>query len=378
MKSAVDVDWPTGLEYALDGMRVAVSRPALIGRSNDYLWFPNICELPSGELIANAQPYHDLHVPSTRCSVFRSADGGLTWSDPIDYPAFGWVSIQLPNDDHLQLPYYRYAGSDGKTHPYNVIRADTGEIEHFDCGIRVDGWPRPEGMTGDPKMGLLGFSFTGDTVVLEDGRYLCTLYGNFKDDKRDSVVCADSEDGRLWHVRSVIADGRSDLPAAEGPNETAMCRLADGRLAAVIRLGSYLNFAQAFSEDEGLTWSQPEQMNDAWAVQPSLDVLESGAALLSGGRAGIHVWIDAEGTFERRQRIDVRQHHNALIHDQPIAWSDCEDHWTFAGTSCYTELITIGPGSALMVYDRLPNGWDPLPAGEKGEWSVWVVRIDVK
>lgn len=378
MKSAADADWPEGLSYAMDGMRVSVSCPVLIGRSRDYLWFPNIAELASGELIANAQPYSDLSVPATRCTVFRSTDGGLSWREEGDVPAFGWVSITLPNDDHLRLPYYRYAGSDGRTHPYNIIRADTGAIEHFDCGLNVTGWPREEGVTADPKLGLAGFSFTGDTVVMNDGRYLCTLYGTFKGDERRSVVCAASEDGRTWRVRSVIAEAKDEPQGWEGPNEAALCRLADGRLLCVLRLEGYMNFVCAFSEDDGLTWSSLEKVNDAWAVQPSLDVLEDGSVLLSGGRPGIHVWIDREGTFERRQRIDIRQHHNALVHDEPIAWTECEDDWATSRTSSYTELITIGPRAALMVYDRLPNGWEALPSGSEDTWSVWVVRIDIE
>ena len=45
--------WPRGATYALDGARVSISQPVLVGRRGDYLWFPHITQLSSGDLVVN-------------------------------------------------------------------------------------------------------------------------------------------------------------------------------------------------------------------------------------------------------------------------------------------------------------------------------------
>ncbi len=321
-----NADFPQGLTYGLDGVKVRISKPVFVGRREDFLWFPELIPLPNGELLIHGQPYADKHVPRTQELLYRSTDGGLNWTGPTESMDMGHEYVRLASGEIVILPYYRYVGTDGKTTPYNLVHTD-GTLEHFDGGITVDGcWPRPgTAICEDPY--LPPFVFNGNGISLLDGRYLVTLYGKFEGDERLSVICADSDDGRAWKIRSVIASASCDVPGKDGPSEASLCRLRDGRLLCVFRMGSFERFGKAFSDDEGKTWSTPEQMGNAWAVQPSLVTAEDGTVTLSGGRPGLHFWINLDGLTKLWQRVDIQQHHNTLIHDEPIAWTDGEVHW---------------------------------------------------
>ncbi|MBM4041519.1 MAG: hypothetical protein FJ290_23710 [Planctomycetes bacterium] len=66
--------------------------------------------------------------------------------------------------------------------------------------------------------------------VARSGEYLTTLYGTFEGDGRYSLVLAESADGFRWRLRAQIAGADCPLEGGEGPCESALCRLADGRI----------------------------------------------------------------------------------------------------------------------------------------------------
>ncbi len=47
-------------------------------------------------------------------------------------------------------------------------------------------------------------------------------------------------------------------------------------------------------------------------------------------------------------------------------------------TSAYTEVVTLDDTHALYIYDRIPNGWYPIPKDSPETNSVWVVRMTVR
>jgi hypothetical protein len=46
-------------------------------------------------------------------------------------------------------------------------------------------------------------------------------------------------------------------------------------------------------------------------------------------------------------------------------------------TSAYTEVITLDDTHLLYIYDRIPNGWYPVPKDSPETNSVWVVRMTI-
>jgi hypothetical protein len=92
-----------------------------------------------------------------------------------------------------------------------------------------------------------------------------------------------------------------------------------------------------------------------------------GTLALSGGRPGLFLWLDREGTGQSWQEIDILAHHNACLPGEAI------QH-----TSSYTEVIALDDHHLLYIYDRLANGWHWIPEDMDDTNSVWVVRVTVE
>jgi len=149
-----------------------------------------------------------------------------------------------------------------------------------------------------------------------------------------------------------------------------MCRVKDGRLMCIFRLASNVPYGQAFSDDDGKTWSQPASVAGASSVQPALAALKSGPIVLTGGRPGLWAWFNAAGDGKDWEKLDLLKHHNACRPDDQIANPA-------NGTSAYTEVVPLDDSSVLCIYDRLARGWNAIPEGSGETNSIWVVRITV-
>jgi hypothetical protein len=235
----------------------------------------------------------------------------------------------------------------------------------------VSGWPRALGSL-DAKLGLGGFVLNGQAVGLKDGSFFTTLYGYFEGDKTYSLVGAESKDGLRWVVRSVIADATCGFKGS-GPCESALCRLKDDRLMCIFRNDGNLEYGQTWSSDEGRTWDKPVLMPNVRSVQPSLAVLEDGMVVLSGGRPGLFVWINPDGTGRSWHPIDLVANHNDARPADSIV-----NPAAGGNTSSYTEVVSLGGGELRVIYDRLPFRWHPIPPESPETNSVWVVRLLVK
>ena len=189
--------------------------------------------------------------------VSWSADGGLSWSEPDGVTYFGPSSLDTPDGNHLILPFDLRPLSDGSHGaPHNVIRRAERAVRYRARKVKIAGFPRPAGLKST-EIGSSAFAFDGQVIASTDGAYLTTLYGKFAGDSRESTVLAESQDGLEWRVRSVIASADYDVAGAEGPSETALCRLQDGRLFAVFRLKARRPYAKAWSEDDAATPGPP-------------------------------------------------------------------------------------------------------------------------
>ena len=362
--------WIDADPIRLKGVDVALSRPVLVGRSKGYFWFPQLVPLSNGELAALVSGYPDEHRATTSGFIAWSGDGGPTWSAPAEYQKVGHTHLRLPTGDELFLPYYMTPRPDGMGAPYGLIPAGKRELRLVEEGVTVTGWPRKD-KSFAPQLGLSGFVFNGQTVALKDGSYLATLYGHFEGAKRYSLVAAESRDGVRWKIRSVIADENCDLAGNEGPCESAVCRIPDSRLMCVFRLASAVPYGQTWSADDGKTWAKPVAMPSAFSVEPSVAVMKDGTLALSGGRPGLFLWLNLDGTGKDWQRVDLVAHHNRCHPGEPIAEP------LGSRTTAYTEVIAVDDAHLLCIYDRIPNGWQAIPKEMNDTNSVWVVRATV-
>jgi hypothetical protein len=166
---------------------------------------------------------------------------------------------------------------------------------------------------------------------------------------------------------------------AEGPDESSITRLADGRLMIVFRVGEMKNWPlrRSFSSDNGRTWTQPDVL-PAYSVEPRLVRLANGAIALSTGRPGLHLWLttDPKAAADSWQDIDV-----AAQHDLWCAVPSCkilprdpskpDGGWN---STAYTGLVQVAPNKLLLLYDRGPEGG---PKDSEDLTRLFVMPIEV-
>ena len=365
-KASGNAGWKDVRTMELSGVRVTLSEPVAVGRSRGYFWFPNLWVMPNGDLLSTIAACTDEHLSAYPYFVTWSRDGGLTWSEPVVAADGGQVLLHLDSGDSILLPYDLRPRAHGMGAPYNLFPAGERTFKYVATGTIVTGWPRPD----RPKvegLDVSGFSFNGQTLRLNDGTYMATLYGKFAGDDGGSIVAAESTDGVYWSIRSVIADKSCRVPGKWGPSESAICRLKDGRIMCVFRVESAMPFGQTWSSDEGKTWTPAVQMDGPFSVQPSTAVMADGTLALSGGRQGLYLWLNLDGSGREWQGMDVLAHHNECCPDERITH-----------TTAYTEVVAVDDSHLLYMYDRIPNNWHRIPEDVDDTNSVWVVRVTVE
>jgi len=371
-----------GRTHEFDGLSVQLSKPQLVHRSSGFLWFPSMYHLGGERLLVVASTYADEARKVTPGVVLFSRDAGRTWSKPIEN-SYGEMAIARPDGSTLLLCYYLQLQSpDRATGSAFRIPKDKEQVEPLKEEVEVSGWPRKIGPLdsdlGNPKAEwkLASFVFNGQSVLTQDGKtHLATLYGRFAGTRRFSLVLAESADGLKWKIRSVIADETCKLAGQEGPCESALVRLKDGRLLCVFRLDSAVEYGHCFSSDDGKTWSEPKNLSGTWSVQPSLSVSAKGMLLLSGGRPGLFLWLNTKGDAQHWDKIDLVKHHNEWVKDEPILKAVAAFD---SNTSSYTEVCWLDERRFVVIYDRLANGWNAIPANSKATNSLWIVQGRVR
>jgi hypothetical protein len=129
----------------------------------------------------------------------------------------------------------------------------------------------------------------------------------------------------------------------EGPNEAALVRLPSGRLYCLFRTGNGGYLGEAWSADDGRTWTQPVSTGFV-GVAPHLRLMKDGLLVCSTGRPGPVVVMFSS--------------------DEGKKWTNITP--IFSGKSTrYTDLIEVKPGKLLVVYDSVPYGWHPIPPSDK-------------
>lgn len=377
--------WTDRPSVQLKGLRVTCSEPVLVKRSRWFCWFPSLIRQPDGTLWAIMNAYADIHVSDSFSYLARSRDGGLTWDEPRVIGDAGLSHLLLADGSAVVIPYYlrpRASGTIGA--PCNVI-SPKGQLTMRASGVTVGNWPKPPKSLG-ADLATAGFVFNGQVLRGRKDEYLTTLYGHFEGDKRYSLVFAASGDGFNWNVRAVVSGADCALEGGEGPCESAIGRLKDGRLMCVFRLASFVPFGQSFSEDDGRTWTKPVNIPPN-SVEPSLAVMPGGTLALSCGRPGISVWFDQGGLGTDWQAVDILAQHNAsrpqdLINpDSRKAWGGVDKllrEGLRGFTSSYTELMRLDDRHLLLIYDRLGLGWNAIPDESPETNSVWVMRLTVE
>ena len=210
-------------------------------------------------------------------------------------------------------------------------------------------------MVADNSALVVGMLFWGSVIELPSGSLLATMTGLFKEDKtplkynekstvapknmiQDRSILVRSEDrGRNWNYLSTIA--APPRGTQEGFNETNVIRLTQGkhkeRLIAVIRTGREDPLYQAFSDDEGKTWSEPRALSIG-GVAPSLIEMDCGVLVVSFGHKPEY---GDNGNFV------------AFSLDQGETWTNTT-RLSSGMTRGYTTVRETAPGQLFVLYSE--------------------------
>lgn len=222
----------------------------------------------------------------------------------------------------VSIPKSRAGYNFSTDHYVEVSRGQDGKLQAVTKEGNVSYTGLPALVTchqGLPTDGCCGCPFRvsshgSDNIVrLLDGSLLQTINVFFATNDRhqgpSSVVCYRShDDGLTWQFEALIANATDFPESEEGPNESALVRLADGhRLLAIMRMDGgdgpphhrHTVFYQSMSDDEGKTWTHATPMPaDINSVRPKVLMMDvngpgKGPLLLTTGRPG--------ESYERRE-----------------------------------------------------------------------------
>ena len=216
--------------------------------------FAGVHVLPDGELLVGYREGSDhLMTDDGAIMMTRSVDIGRSWSDPSTIVAIpGWDCaggnriLQLVDGQLLMFVFQARWRTEGnstperESHVLPTRSSDSGKTwSALGSELKLfQGWTEPYAH--------------GKLMKSEDGSWLMPVHGADRVGSTTySTLAASPDGGRTWNRRGVIAQ-------AEGVNfyETDVLRLDDGRLLGAIRSDDPpFDTYQAYSSDEGLTWS---------------------------------------------------------------------------------------------------------------------------
>ncbi len=234
--------------------------------------------------------------PSGTLAMTVTADGGKSWSDPVEIQprwedsrngALGINSRgELIAAFHKSAYYVYDAAEDGTGLKYVGPRREIARnMPTIWYNKSADGgrtWSPCK--TYDSQLIEMGPPF-GRIINAPDGSMLMAFYGYSREEPESALsvsgLLRSTDGGETWGDETVTA---------RGYNETAYTFLPDGRLLAAARSNgsnSAGSISTLSSNDGGRTWTEPVQITRSWEHPADLTVLQSGNVLLSFGRRNI-------------------------------------------------------------------------------------------
>jgi hypothetical protein len=361
---------PPPPQNGADGVEVKVGRTVEITSSFRYCWYPTVHRFPSGEVMVAMRMSPDEANPEGDFSAYcLSADGGLTWSrrytmgaganvdgaysdarpDGTIWQLYGWTESGPAG--RLRLTLTKFARGGMEFEQWRDVPLEMSQPFHVDRTELFDRQVQDGHLAQQPSVVPWGPILDSlDGALLTPVYYTSERYQTYY--RLALIRSADA--GRSWQEYSTVAavqPGEKPWPGMgrEGPCESGLVRLADHRLYAIFRTGGDGFIGQAWSADDGKTWTKPSS-TPYQGVALRVRRLRNGLLACTTGRPGpVVVMFSTDGTGEKWSHIT------------PI----------FEGKSThYTDFIELEPGKLLVVYDSVPYGWHPIPFSDRESRNV--------
>ena len=225
---------------------------------------------------------------SATVAVSLSADGGVSWSDPVEI-APRWQDARNPalgvsDKGHLIAAYWKAVGT------YDQKRLETGQAvflssgsaENRECFYRIsrDGGKSWDGAEYPLKLNAVDMHLYcpyGRIISDSDKTLYMSVYGAKKGEDTDdcAFLLRSYDGGESWGDESAFPVGF---------NETSYVFTKCGSMVAAARGGKDGAVYIAHSGDRGRSWSAPERVTRPGEHPGDLCELESGKLLLTYGR----------------------------------------------------------------------------------------------
>lgn len=364
-----------------DKSELSISKPRIIASEKDgRCWYPAILKFSTGEIMLNYSVNADANDNTANAqAVCISGDQGRTFDFCYDVNGFhngcGEPRITLSDGRIIGTSTFLKPPAPGKSREFFAHRwiYDNGgrryTIEPW--GSKVSSLPGDVlQFPGASRTWWNRINWFSDIVAVNDGSWISTISMRFEGDELETTVAVKSDDeGRTWKYISTIASP-SDVPwAKEGFDEPCLINLGNDKLMCISRVGSGMDqpLARAISYDAGLTWSKKEKM-DAFSVAPQICRFSDDILLLVTGRPGLFIWANTSSGEGKWESFDLMAYHNETTDDWKM---DAKQ------TSAYVDIVSIEPGKAMIVYDRSPFGWKPVPKDSGEESQIWLVEVNI-
>jgi hypothetical protein len=339
--------------------------------SINHCWYATVHRFSTGEILATMRMSGDDTNPEGEFSAYSlSKDGGQTWSRRYTMGAGA----------NVDAAYTQVTREDGTIWAlgagYDSLEANpSGQATYFHAALtRFSRGGMEFDQIRDAKIHLSEPAISKPPTVMETGRkdatklsvvyeanpwgaivdgpggeWLTTLYMTERDSRQRLVLIRSTDQGRNWEEYGVIAatqPNETHWPwtwmGKEGPSEAALVRLSKGRLYCLFRTGGDDYMGEAWSADDGKTWTTPVSSGFR-GVAPHLRLMSDGLLACTYGRPGpVTIMFSS---------------------DEGKKWTNVTP--IFDGMSShYTDLIEVEPGELLVVYDSTPYGWKPIPSSD--------------
>ena len=264
-----------------DDLEVRVGNTVEITASRRYCWFPTVHQFSTGEIMATMRMSPDEVNPEGDFSAYcLSKDGGLTWSPRYTMGAganvdgaysdarpdgsilqlYGWVDslVREPTTELRLTSTNFWPGGMGFTQRRDVPLRTSQPI-HLSSTQLYDRKIQDGHLSAEPV-----FVPWGPIIEALNGDLMAPVYYTADRDARyyRLALIRSHDGGKSWSEYSTIAavePGEQPWPGmgGEGPCEAGIVRLADQRLYAIFRTGGDGFIANAWSADDGKTWTKP-------------------------------------------------------------------------------------------------------------------------
>lgn len=261
-------------------------------------YFPELTRAANDDLVLaySTGGGDDINFSGGEVKVVRSSDDGATWSTPVVvaeqsiFPGLGAMQTSVGmltlSDGTILLPF---------NEAYNPSMYNHRESALFVARSDDDGvtWTNTTTPVPSPVATQEQYQY-GKMLELSDGTVLMPVWGSRElvsdwstDPKPWEVGLLRSTDqGATWSSYSTLATDPhvvNDSSRGNGPNETSVVQLRDGRLMAIMRfdVGSSAFPDKSFitySADGGLTWDVP-RASEVRVENPSMTLSTCSAVL---------------------------------------------------------------------------------------------------